>query len=186
VTQRTVNLIRRQNDEFVDAGLYTGMKPEDILLVEREWQPIRSQIMQELLNASIERSRWPESLHWDWTLKSSQVKLLVAAGFGGRARETPNSQPQHSSQTARENVGKPKVGGEGLNRQRSISSTGGSPCICRFASQKPVGSSCVILPLDGSGYCPQPVPPQHAERLRFVSRQVFHAHSRGRTDVQAT
>lgn len=82
MTQKSVQLIRRLDDQFVEASLYTGMKPEDILLVEREWGPIRAQIMQELLGATIERSRWPESLHWNWTLKSSQVRLLVATGFG--------------------------------------------------------------------------------------------------------
>lgn len=64
MTQKTVQLIRRLDDDFVDASFYTGMKPEDMMLVEREWGPIRSQIMQALLNATIERSRWPESLHW--------------------------------------------------------------------------------------------------------------------------
>ena len=77
-----VRLIRRSDGQFVEANLYEGMKPEDLLIVEREWGPVRSQLMQVLLQLKVCRTAWPESLHWDWGKKGPELKLLASAGFG--------------------------------------------------------------------------------------------------------
>lgn len=78
----TVEVIRRSEEEFVTASLLEGLKPADLLVIEREWGPIRSQVMQDLLGASVPRSEWPESLHWDWRNKERDLRLLASAGFG--------------------------------------------------------------------------------------------------------
>ena len=77
-----VKLIRRSDGQFVEANLYEGMRPQDLLVVEREWGPVRSQLMQLLLKHQVDRAVWPESLHWDWGLKGSELKLLASSGFG--------------------------------------------------------------------------------------------------------
>ena len=77
-----VEIIRRSDGEFVEASLLEGLKPLDLLVVEREWGPKRSQQMQDLLSGSVPRSEWPESLHWDWREKARELKLLASSGFG--------------------------------------------------------------------------------------------------------
>ena len=66
---------------FAKATLHGGLKPEDLLLVEREWSPIRVQIFNELLSCGVPRAAWPQSLHWDWLQKASELRLLEATGF---------------------------------------------------------------------------------------------------------
>ena len=58
------------------------MAPQDLLVVENEWSPERSRIMQELLASAIPRSQWPQSLHWDWRQKAPGLRLLECTGFG--------------------------------------------------------------------------------------------------------
>ena len=71
-----VEIIRRQGDVAVRATLLEGMKPLDLLLVEREWTPERSLLMQELLGASIPRPDWPQSLHWDWSCRGNKRRNI--------------------------------------------------------------------------------------------------------------
>ncbi|MFC1759423.1 GNAT family N-acetyltransferase [Planctomycetota bacterium] len=78
----TIELVRRADGEFVEASLYEGMKPEDLVIVEREWGPVRSLLMQELFQSGVPRPTWPESLHWDWGKKGPELKLLESSGFG--------------------------------------------------------------------------------------------------------
>ena len=82
MNEEDVRLIRRSDGQFVEANLCEGMKPEDLLIVEREWGPVRSQLMQLLLHAKVNRAGWPESLHWDWGRKGPELKLLASSGFG--------------------------------------------------------------------------------------------------------
>ena len=78
----TVQLIRRGDNTAVDAKLLEGMKPQDLVVVERDWGPERSTVMQELLEASVPRRDWPQSLHWDWSKKAPELKLLESTGVG--------------------------------------------------------------------------------------------------------
>lgn len=78
----TVEIVRRNGGEVVQATLLEGLKPPDLLVVEREWGPVRSELMQDLLSGNVPRREWPESLHWDWREKARELKLLASAGFG--------------------------------------------------------------------------------------------------------
>ena len=82
MSSSTIQLIRRGDDASVDGRLFEGMKPQDLVIVEREWGPERSTLMQELLGSGIARSDWPQSLHWDWSRKAPELKLLESTGFG--------------------------------------------------------------------------------------------------------
>lgn len=78
----TVTIKRRSDQELVEATLLRGMVPSDLLVVESEWAAERSRIMQLMLRAGVARDQWPESLHWDWRGKSSLLKSLAATCIG--------------------------------------------------------------------------------------------------------
>jgi hypothetical protein len=77
-----VHIIRRADGASVEARLLEGMQPEDLLVVEREWAPERSVVMQQLLQNRVPRRDWPQSLHWNWVKKAPQLRLLESNGFG--------------------------------------------------------------------------------------------------------
>lgn len=77
-----VELIRREDDAVVEATLLDGMRPDDLLLVERAWSRRRLRLYEELLRNGVPREDWPESLHWDWSKKAPELRLLQASGFG--------------------------------------------------------------------------------------------------------
>jgi hypothetical protein len=72
----------RANDDFLRATLLAKLVPSDLITVEREWNPVRSELMQRLLAANVDRRMWPQSLHWDWSLKSLELEKLESTGFG--------------------------------------------------------------------------------------------------------
>ena len=49
-------------------------------MVERQWEASRQSVHQRLLGSSIDRRRWPQSLHWDW---KSKAQLLGQNGTYG-------------------------------------------------------------------------------------------------------
>lgn len=77
-----VHIIRRADGAPLEARLLDGMKPDDLLVVEREWTSERSIVMQDLLQRGVPRPEWPQSLHWNWARKAPQLKLLESSGFG--------------------------------------------------------------------------------------------------------
>lgn len=79
---QAVQLVRRTDDSVVEATLYDGMRPEDLLLVERAWSPERLRLYEQLLQKGVRRDEWPESLHWDWSKKAPELRFLQATGFG--------------------------------------------------------------------------------------------------------
>jgi len=82
VSSEAITIQRRADDKFVDADLLTGLKPPNLVVVEDEWHPLRSVILQELLAASVPDTEWPQSLLWNWSRKAPQLRLLAASGFG--------------------------------------------------------------------------------------------------------
>lgn len=44
--------------------------------------PVRSELTKELLAACVDRREWPQSLHWDWSKKAPELRLLESSGFG--------------------------------------------------------------------------------------------------------
>ena len=77
-----IEIIRRTDDAFVPAEMLLGLAPEDLLLIDKEWASEKSRILQELLKHTNPRNEKPQSLHWDWSRKSSALRLLAASGFG--------------------------------------------------------------------------------------------------------
>lgn len=82
MSTRQVELLRPEDGQLVEGTLYSGMAPTDLLLVERSWVEARNEVMREHIEREIERARWPQSLHWDWSQKASLLGRLEATGFG--------------------------------------------------------------------------------------------------------
>jgi hypothetical protein len=79
---RAIDLIRREDDAFVEAQLLADVRSKDFVMIEREWSPARIRIHQRLLQLSAKREIWPESLHWDWSKKAPRIELLESRGIG--------------------------------------------------------------------------------------------------------
>lgn|GEM_PF-5598729 len=65
MSKESIFLIRREDDEAVEASLLGDLKPDDLRLVERIWTLKRQEMMRELVSQGIPRQAWPQSLHWD-------------------------------------------------------------------------------------------------------------------------
>jgi hypothetical protein len=78
---KPVLIVRREDGALVEAALLSGLKPEDLLMIERQWSPARQRIFKALLASGSPRSHWPQSLHWNWERKISELRLLEASGF---------------------------------------------------------------------------------------------------------
>lgn len=67
--------------DFVEAQLHSGIRPEDLVVIEREWSTRRQQLHHDLLIQGVERSNWPESIHWNWEKKAPKLSLLAIEGY---------------------------------------------------------------------------------------------------------
>ena len=67
---------------MVAVELHDALRRADLELIERSWASDRARIMADLLRADVARRAWPESLHWDWSRKASELDLLALRGFG--------------------------------------------------------------------------------------------------------
>ena len=74
---RAAQLVRRATDEVVAVELHDALRRADLELIERSWASDRARIMADLLRADVARRAWPESLHWDWSRKASELDLLT-------------------------------------------------------------------------------------------------------------
>jgi len=81
MSEQVVHIIRRQDDKIVEAKLLDGVRPEDLLLVERNWISKRQEIMQQMLAANIPHEQWPQSLRWDWGRKAPDLRFLGTSGW---------------------------------------------------------------------------------------------------------
>jgi hypothetical protein len=81
MSQTTVILLRRADDEEIVATLRDDLKPADLTAIEQEWASHRARIRSELFRLGIDRRQWPQSLHWNWSTKASDLKLLASTGF---------------------------------------------------------------------------------------------------------
>lgn len=82
MSREPLQIIRRGDGAFVDAELDPALRPADLALLERSWGPTRLDLFNRLQAKGVERKEFPQSLHWDWTRKLSDLKLLEATGFG--------------------------------------------------------------------------------------------------------
>lgn len=67
MSREPIKILQRVDNQFVDAELLTGLSPLNLVVIDNEWQPLRSQVMQELLAVSIPIEKWPQSLQWSWS-----------------------------------------------------------------------------------------------------------------------
>lgn len=79
---RPIKILRRQTREEVEAILYDGLGPDELLLTERAWSPHRHRILRRYQASNVPRAEWPQSLHWDWSRKAPSLLQLDATGFG--------------------------------------------------------------------------------------------------------
>ena len=56
MSETKVEIIRRSDDAIVEATLLEELQPSDLVMIEREWTPIRSQIMQDLIAEGVPRA----------------------------------------------------------------------------------------------------------------------------------
>lgn len=82
MSTRPVEIVHKATGEVVAAELHSSLSVSDFFLVERAWAVERARVLAELLTRGVEQGQRPQSLHWDWTRKAPQVKLLMASGHG--------------------------------------------------------------------------------------------------------
>jgi len=82
MSREPLQLIRRSDGAFVDAELDPALRPADLGLLERSWGPARLDLFNRLQAKGVDRKEFPQSLHWDWTRKLPDLKLLEATGYG--------------------------------------------------------------------------------------------------------
>lgn len=82
MSSEAIKIERRADEHLVDAELLVGLRPRDLVLIEAEWAPFRSQVLRKLIADSVPDDKRPESLWWSWIKKAPQLTLLAASGFG--------------------------------------------------------------------------------------------------------
>lgn len=82
MSTESVPLVRKSDGEAIEATLYPGMRPADLLLVERSWTEARNDVLRELVANEVDPTQRPQSLHWDWGEKAPILKRLEATAFG--------------------------------------------------------------------------------------------------------
>lgn len=79
MSREAIEILR--DKEPVEAYLHSGLQADDLLVIEREWATYRQQLHHELLINCVERSSWPQSMHWNWKTKAPKLRLLAVEGF---------------------------------------------------------------------------------------------------------
>lgn len=82
MTDHIVEIIRRADDEFVEAIVRDELQVSDFTEVENSWHSERLQVIATLNKANVPIDQLPQSLHWNWARKAPQLHLLHAFGFG--------------------------------------------------------------------------------------------------------
>lgn len=77
-----VQLLEPPANTLVEAKLIETLEPRDLELVERSWTPARLRLLQEYLLRGINRSAYPQSLHWRWDKKARHLRELQARATG--------------------------------------------------------------------------------------------------------
>lgn len=90
MSRLAIQIQPRADNEFVDAALLDDMAPQDLFVVESEWLAERSLITtQEMLHEGVDRAKWPQNLHWNWSKKAPLLRHEV----GGKDRELDSRTP---------------------------------------------------------------------------------------------
>ena len=82
MNEHKVELLRREDDEPVEAILRDELQITEFIEVEMSWPPARLQLIEALDKADVPINQLPQSLQWNWAAKAPQLQLLHAFGFG--------------------------------------------------------------------------------------------------------
>jgi len=87
LTSKKIEIVRVADQAVLKAELVTGLRPEDLIDIDRQWLALRQRVVRRLNNAGVPPERWPESSGWNWVKKSAALKLMAIRGFGIRIDE---------------------------------------------------------------------------------------------------
>jgi predicted XRE-type DNA-binding protein len=102
----TVQVVRFDSKELVDAELHTDVGPGVLAITEAEWGPARRQAGRRLLQSGMAPGDIPKHFHWDWITKSQNLLLLAYRCFGikcegkmqGLLTRSRNGKPQDTTE----------------------------------------------------------------------------------------
>lgn len=80
MSHKVVQILVATTGKWVETELIGGLKPVDLELIERDWASSRRQVAMECARRSVPRR--PESCHWNWFDKASELHLLSVSAFG--------------------------------------------------------------------------------------------------------
>lgn len=78
VTVSPIHLLAIGPQQLVAAELWDAITEQQLADWEAEWTPELFKAVQRLHRAGVERRRWPQSRHWDWRRKASELQGMLA------------------------------------------------------------------------------------------------------------
>jgi len=82
MSRQQAHLVRRSDGEVVDVEIDSSLIANDLVLIEQSWGLKRLEILNALQKIGVERKLFPQSLHWNWTRKVAELRLLEVSCFG--------------------------------------------------------------------------------------------------------
>jgi len=77
-----VFLLDVSSGQPIDAELLDGIAEQQLVHWEDEWMPVLRDAVERMKAAGIERTKWPQSRHWDWRQKAQGFdRALANPGF---------------------------------------------------------------------------------------------------------
>ena len=70
-----VFLIDVATGQAVEAELLDGITEQQLVHWEDEWVPALRDVVERMKAAGMERTKWPQSLHWNWRRKAQSLVL---------------------------------------------------------------------------------------------------------------
>jgi hypothetical protein len=77
----TIYLLEVAGAQAVEAQLVDAIEEKQLVDWQTEWQPALFKILQSMKQRQVPMTEWPQSWHWNWRAKISQVQDLL--GFQG-------------------------------------------------------------------------------------------------------
>jgi hypothetical protein len=78
----TIFLLERASGTTIEAELRDAIEEPQLVDWQTRWQPALMRVLQELARQGVPMAQWPQSWHWDWRTKTTQVAgLLAYKGF---------------------------------------------------------------------------------------------------------
>lgn len=82
VERSTIYLIDGNNGAPVEGELRDAIQDAQLIDWQTRWQPALIGVLKELTKRGVPPAQWPQSWHWDWRAKMTQVEgLLAFRGF---------------------------------------------------------------------------------------------------------